>query len=355
MTPYWLLFGLWLIGTIHFARPSQDTNSNRLFAVACAITAFMIGLRYQVGGDWEPYLNIYNSIYFQSLIPALGLTDPGYAVVNWIAARLDTGIWLPNLVCAILFTAGVGRLASRQPQPWLAMLVAVPYFIIVVAMGYTRQAAAIGIVCFAIADAGEQNVGRTVILIAIAALFHKTAILMLPLALGPIAVRKIVTTVLGVIAFLALFALLLRGQSDQMINSYAQSNYNSQGAAVRIAMNVVAGSIYLLLERRFILSSYQKIYWRCNAIASFASIIALSSLSASSGVDRLSLFLIPLQMVTLSRVPLSLAKSGNILIQALFSVIGYCFIVEFVWLNFADNAGLWIPYSTTFLQVLYNK
>jgi len=352
VTPYYVLFGLWLIGTIHFARSSENTNSNRLFAVACVLTALMIGLRYQVGGDWEPYLNIYDSIYFQPLIPALGLSDPGYAFFNWLAARLDTGIWLPNMVCAILFMAGVGRLASRQPQPWLAMLVAVPYFVIVVAMGYTRQAAAIGIVCFAIADAGEKNIGRTIVLIGIAALFHKTAILMLPLAIGPIAVRKILTAVLSGIAFLGLFALLLRGQSDQMIMSYAQSDYNSQGAPVRIAMNVLAGGIFLLLSKRFTLNRYQNLYWRFNAFASFISIIALATLSASSGVDRLSLFLIPLQMVTLSRVPQALSGSRKLILPALFAVVGYCFTVEFVWLNFAENAGLWIPYSTTLFHGL---
>lgn len=312
----------------------------------------MIGLRYEVGGDWGPYLQIYDSIYFQPLIPALSLSDPGYAFFNWLAARLGTGIWLPNMVCAILFMAGVGRLASRQPQPWLAMLVAVPYFIIVVAMGYTRQAAAIGIVCFAIADAGEKNIGRTVILIGIAALFHKTAILMLPLALGPIAIRKIVTMILGGVAFLVLFLILLRGQSDHLINSYAQSDYNSQGAGVRIAMNVLAGGIFLLLYKRFTLTKFQEVYWKLNSFASFLSVIALSSLSASSGVDRLSLFLIPLQMITFSQLPQALSGSRKLILPFLFAVIGYYFMVEFIWLNYGDNARLWIPYSTTLFHGL---
>lgn len=37
------------------------------------------------------------------------------------------------------------RFARSQPDPWLAVLVAVPYLVIVVAMGYSRQAVAIGI------------------------------------------------------------------------------------------------------------------------------------------------------------------------------------------------------------------
>lgn len=349
VTFYWLLFGFWLLGTVHFTRPSQAINSARAFTVVAVLTALMIGLRYRVGGDWEPYLHIYESIYFQPLLPALQLSDPGYAFANWIAARTDTGIWLPNLVCAILFTAGVGRLASRQPQPWLAMLVAVPYMIIVVAMGYTRQAAAIGIVSFAIADATERNLGRTIVLVGIAALFHKTAILMLPLALGPVALRQPLTALVGVVSFLILFVVLLRSQSTDMITNYAQSDYDSQGAGIRISMNVAAGAVFLLLRKRMGLDPYQRTYWTLNAVLAFASILALASLSASSGVDRLALFLIPLQLVALSRLPQALSGSVRPLPSVLFGIVGYSFAVQFVWLNYAANAQWWIPYNTVIL------
>lgn len=349
MIPYWLLFGLWLTGTFLFARAPQSVNSRRVFTAACVLTALMVGLRYEVGGDWEPYLHIYETIYFQPLLPALEVSDPGYAFINWLSAQLDAGMWIPNLICGILFVTGVGRLASRQPQPWLAMLIAVPYFIIVVAMGYTRQAAAIGIVCFATADANERNIPRTVILIAMAALFHKTAILMLPLALGPVALRRIFTAVMGGVAFLLLFALLLRSQSDQLIASYAQSTYDSQGAGIRIGMNVLAGALFLVLRKKMVMQPYQKTFWLLNAFLTFASLFALFNLSASSGVDRLALFLIPLQMVVLSRLPQTLSTSGKQLPSVLIGVIAYCFAVQFVWLTFGQNAQSWIPYSTVIL------
>lgn len=351
MTPYWLLFGLWLIGTLQFARSVQNTNSNRVFAAACILTALMIGLRYRVGGDWYAYLDIYENIYFQSLVPALGFSDPAYAFANWIGAQIDAGVWFPNLVCGILFTAGIGRLAMRQPQPWLAMLVAVPYFTIVVAMGYTRQAAAIGIICFAVADASDRTMLRTVALIGAAALFHKTAILMLPLALGPIALRKALTAVVGAVAFLVLFAVLLRSQSNDLITNYAQSSYDSQGAGIRIAMNVVAGGLFVLLRKRMEMSDYQRTYWTLNALLTFISVFALLNLSASSGVDRLALFLIPLQMVTLSRLPVVLSAHGKGLPSMLLGVILYCFAVQFVWLNYADNSKSWVPYSTVLLPI----
>ena len=351
MTPYWLLFGLWLAGSLNFARSSRSRIGQTLFAVLCVLTALMIGLRYQVGGDWNAYYLIYANIYFQPFFTALDFSDPGYAALNWLGAQVNTGMWFPNLVCAILFMGGVGRLAARQPQPWLAMLVAIPYFVIVVAMGYTRQAAAIGIMSFAIADANENNLKRTIIIIAVAALFHKTAILMLPLALGPIALRKLATAVFGGFAFLILFVLLLQDQSDALITNYVQSNYDSQGAAIRIAMNVLAGGVFLLLRKRMGLDPYQQTYWTLNALLTFLSVIALVNVSASSGVDRLALFLIPLQMVALSRLPQALSSTDKPVISAVFGVILYAFAIQFVWLNFATNANSWLPYSSTIVPI----
>ena len=348
MTAYWLLFALWTIGSINFAREKVSMNSVRLFVVAAVVTTLMIGLRFEVGGDWRPYLAIYDEIYFQSFWDSLSLTDPAYATLNWIAIQMDFGIWAVNLACGAIFTLGVGQLALRQPNPWLAMLVAVPYFIIVVAMGYTRQAAAIGVLCLAIADADDKNFVRTIVLVAVGALFHKTAILMLPILMLPIMKRNILIGALGGLAFIVLFTALLSGNSDTLIANYAQSEYDSQGAAIRIAMNVVAAVTFLIFRNKMPMSDYQKSIWTYCSLLSLVSVVALISLSASSGVDRLALFLIPLQMMTYSRLPY-IGKDFSGKIPLLLGVISYSFAVQFVWLNYADNANSWIPYSTVIL------
>jgi hypothetical protein len=353
MTAYWLLFAIWALGSVQFTRGRLATNSIKLFVLASVLTILMIGLRFEVGGDWLPYQAIYETIYFQSFIDALGVTDPGYATLNWVAIQLNFGIWAVNLVCGALFVFGIGRLALRQPNPWLAVLVAVPYFIIVVAMGYTRQAASIGIICIAIADAKDTNFVRTIVLVAVAALFHKTAILMLPVLLLPIMKRNFLIGALGGLAFVILFAILLGGKSDTLVANYAQSNYDSQGAAIRVAMNVVAGIVFLTLRGRMPMPDYQRSLWTYNALLSLLSVFALVTLSASSGVDRLALFLIPLQMMTYSRLPYVLSGRAAS-IPLLFATVAYAFAVEFVWLNFADNADSWVPYHTV-LSSLINR
>lgn len=343
--PYWLLFVLWSVGAVQAQRRHERDPRGLFFVVAVCTTILMIGLRFEVGGDWGSYERIYNDIFFLSLPAALKTTDAGYALLNWLGAQTELGIGLVNVCCAALFMGGFAKLAWRQPNPFLAVLVAVPYLIIVVAMGYTRQAAAIGVICFALADASERRLIRMVMLIGIAALFHKTAILILPIALIPIFRRSVVLGSLGAVLFAVLFVLFLRDTSDTLVTNYVQSTYDSQGAAIRVAMNVVAAVLFLLLRKRIDMPSFQKSYWTTCAILAIVSMVALATTSASSGVDRISLYLIPLQAVFYSRLPYLLGQRGRAVPSILIGVIAYSFLVQFVWLNFADNANFWIPFT----------
>lgn len=348
MNPYWSLFAVWAVGAVQFARRAERPRSNVLFVLAAVLTAAMVGLRYDVGGDWETYNRIYEQISFQPLWEGLALSDPAYALLNWISGQFDWGIWFPNLVCGIVFTAGVARLANRQPNPWLAILIAVPYLIIVVAMGYTRQAAAIGVVCWAIADARPDRLTRLAGLIFFAALFHKTAILILPIALIPVFRRNALFGIVGVGVFAVLFAYTLLSSSEKFITVYANSNYDAQGAAIRVAMNVVPAFLYLILGKKMTFPPFQRSFWTMNAVLALVSVPALLSVSASTGVDRLALFLIPLQMVVYGQLPYVLSRKGSGSTPVLLGLLAYCLAVQFVWLNYAVNAQLWIPYTTFF-------
>lgn len=349
MFPYWVIYAIWVAGSVQYSRREFNRESRLFFVTAVLFTVLFVGLRYKVGGDWGAYEEIYENIYFQPLIPALGFSDPGYAVLNWISARLDTGIWLVNLVCSILFMAGVGRLATRQPAPWLAIVVAIPYLIIVVAMGYTRQAAAIGLICFGLSDASERSLGKTVFYVAVATLFHKTAVLLLPVMIAPIATRKPLYGLIGCVLFVGLFAVFLRGKSDQLVANYVQSDYDSQGAAIRVAMNVLAASIFLILRKDMDFTSYQRSVWTYISLLALVSVPALVTFSASSGVDRLSLFLIPMQLVSLSRLPSTIGKTSSAYAFLIFIIITYSFTIQFIWLNYATNATSWLPYKSVIL------
>ena len=77
-----------------------------------------------------------------------------------------------------------------------------------------------------------------------------------------------------------------------------------------------------------------------------AALLCLPIVSfATTAVDRVALYLIPIQIFVFSRIPR--LAGGNIRLRTLLvlGVIAYYAAVLFVWLNFATHAQYWLPYQ----------
>lgn len=312
-------------------------------------TAIMIGLRYEVGADWFNYLDNYNLLQLLSYSQALGTFDVGYATLVFIAGHMNAGIWLANLTCGLIMTLGIMRFCSRQYNPALTFLVAVPYLIIVVGMGYTRQGVAIGIVLAGLADADGRSPFKLIMFVLGAALFHRTALLVLPLALAPLVRRNMLHAIVGAIVSAALFTLLLRQSTDQLVTTYITQDYESGGAVVRVAMNVVPAILALWLRNRLGFNDYQRDVWSIFALAALATFPLVLAANFTTAIDRLALFLIPLQLAILPRLPYAIAHNRKTNAQLLLAVCGYSAAVQLVWLVFATHATYWVPYKNVIL------
>jgi hypothetical protein len=106
-------------------------------------------------------------------------------------------------------------------------------------------------------------------------------------------------------------------------------------------MGLVAACVFLLRRKDFGFSAHEDRIWFYFSLACFAALLALIATPSSTAVDRLSLYLMPLQLVILSRTPFVYVSRyfGFALVAA------YCFLVQFVWLNFATHASYWVPYQ----------
>ena len=88
--------------------------------------------------------------------------------------------------------------------------------------------------------------------------------------------------------------------------------------------------------------------WRTFALMAVLAAIALPFVASSVIVDRLSIYLIPLQIFVLSRLPYSTSDQDPGIGMKML-VIVYTGAVLFVWLNYAVNAGSWLPYRNYLL------
>jgi hypothetical protein len=105
-------------------------------------------------------------------------------------------------------------------------------------------------------------------------------------------------------------------------------------------MNLVPAMALLMFRRRLHFSPIEGKMWTYFALAAAAMPLALMVLPSTTVVDRLSLYLIPLQLAVLPRIS-QLFKRRNL---GRLLILLYAALVQFVWLNFAVHAEFWLPY-----------
>ena len=307
---------------------------------------FLIGFRYQVGGDWYSYLDHYNTlenIPFKNIFQ-YGF-DPGHAIVNWIMGKYKLSIYGVNFIYALIFTIGLFIFSMQQPNPFLALAVAFPYLVLVVAMGYSRQSVAIGFFMIALTNMQKQNFWKYVFWVFMAALFHKTALVLLPFALFIKKEKKSwwLYVIILVPAFYGGWNMFIEPHLEHLVNIYVGRHKESSGALIRVLMNSIPAILFIINRKK--MKRIYSVDYKFWLLISIVSISVLFFLSISSTVvDRLSLYLIPLQLLVYSRLPIVYRnKISPKIIKIL--IIGFYGIVLFVWLNFASHANTWIPYQ----------
>lgn len=340
MLPFWLLFLIPALGLVSMGAQRRRGDA-WIWVVAATIFSIFIGFRHQVGGDWFAYEDHFLDVAPMVFEEAIGFGDPGYYAVNWVVAQLGGDLYGVNFVCACIVMTGVAVFARAQPAPWLALLVAVPYLIVVVAMGYTRQSAALGFVLLGLTALGEQKTRKFVVFVGLATLFHKSAVLLFPIAALAASRRRLWTWLwVSVSAGSAAFLLVLES-SEELWTNYVEAQMQSEGGAIRVGMNALPAAVFLLFQNRMGLTVTEKTLWRWLSIFALACVPLISL--ASTAVDRVALYFIPVQMFVFSRLHLVTTQGARSAIVS--AVVVYYATVQFVWLNYATHAQYWVPYQ----------
>jgi hypothetical protein len=344
---YWIMFSILASGALLSA--GADTRRSWLLFIALASipTTLMVGLRWEIGPDWRGYSIIFGYTRLFSLDQSLTHSDPGFFTLMWGIHRFGWSLWTVNFVCALIFVAGLTAFARRQPNSWLAFLVAFPYLVIVIGMSGDRQSVALGLLFFAFNAFERGRLLGFALLLLVGALFHGSVILMLPLCLLSYtqnALQRIVLLAGGAV----LGYYFSRDAFSIYALRYSTDALQSTGVAFRLAMNALAAILFLLFHRRFDLEIHQHTLWRNISFCSLALIPLLIVFPSSTAIDRFLLYLFPLQFVVLSRLPKALSAERQSLGQLTLAIIGYAALVQAVFLSLGKFASFYVPYRSIF-------
>lgn len=348
MLPYWLLFLApalaALDGKPRYGAPRRLSREPGWVFALLGLIVF-VGLRYEVGGDWFNYLgHLTEQVPYMNLADVLNSSEPGYWLVNAVVVHSGGGLVAVNLISAVFFSIGLVVFCRHTPRPWLALTVAVPYLILVVAMGYTRQGVALGFEMLGLIALSRRQTFWFVFWIMLGATFHRTAIVLLPLA-AFVQTRPRFIAFLFVVAGLYLgYQALLSKDIDKLITHYVDASYQSSGALIRLTMNMLPAALFLLFRKRLVMTPLERHLWTLFSLVSVLMFLAFFFTSASTALDRLALYCLPLQLMVLSHVPDIFGRRGRRNTAIVMLILLYCALILFVWLSFANNAYAWLPY-----------
>lgn len=353
---YWILF--LIPATLAISQKSKNsligrTSQNQVgwFIVLFVLTS-VIGLRHEVGEDWKSYMRHVDTAALMTFGEITKVPDPAYFILNWIGSNFGGGVYTVNIICGLLFSIGLISFARSLPRPALAMAVAAPYLILVVAMGYSRQGVAIGISMLGLSYLERSRISKFVLSICLASLFHKSAIVLLFFSII-IRTKNRILTAFAIIGLAAgLFALLALETIELLQFNYLDYQLESDGAGVRVAMNALPAAIFLWYRKKFYLTVNQRLLWTTTSVLAITFIWLLQISPSSTAVDRLALYLIPLQLFVWSHFPDVIGKLGKQNLIPVLMVLFLYALVLFVWLNFANHSQAWIPYKFYIIEFL---
>lgn len=299
------------------------------------------GLRDEVGPDWLAYVYIYDGQVAGPWQEIFSSREPGFSLINKLSESAGWGVYGVNAVCGALFLGGVHRFATRTANAWLATAAVVPFLVFIISMSGIRQAAAIGVVFFLLADWTKNGVLRKVLLILLAATLHNSALFILLFVLWDGSRYPWLRIGVGTVALvLAVRVLDQTGAADVYAQRYLETNVESGGAFYHIVLSALPAALFLTFRRQIAVHG-----WYSGLILR-ASIIAIAMLPmilvSSTGASRLALYLSFVQMWVF---PAFVASHGRRWVGATALCGVYFLAVFFVYFTLGSHVSAYLPYG----------
>ena len=368
MIPYFIPFiFLTILTSLEFTKRFDFLIKNRfLYFLLALLLIFFIGLRYEIGCDWDQYKGLfekYNSFSFMEILKGnynsgIRLHELGHILITSISQN----IYILNLIYSSLFTLPLFYFCFQLKRTYFSLLISYPYYIIVVGMGPIRQAACISLFMVSILLLSKRKYYQHIFFSIISALLHQSSILFNSLILGSFIskLKKVKLTKKNIfILIFTLFVLLYSLPTVLSKFSFYISHYNyvdpkgvrlippAKGAIFIWLINFFPSIIFLKNISKF---NFEKSLNKILIILTTFEFLTFPMIFLNSVIAyRFLLYFFPSSILITSYIPeLELLKIKKYFYFNI--IISLSFISLLVWLKFAFHASCWVPYK----NILFN-
>ncbi len=343
MFPYLIMFSMILISNL-----SPKRFQRYILILLVIFLMFFVGFRKEVGGDWNSYLTWFDRIKIEGLnfsLESMMLSNFGYNLLNALSSKLGWGIYGVNFICAGVFLLGLYYFLRELEYPLMGLLIAYPYLIMVVGMGYTRQSVAIGLTLASLISIKKNRNTLAFFLIVIAITFHKTAAIALLYFIFSKR-RKLFLSVFTIVSILS-FPFLIK-IFQNFYSLYVENPMVSFGGKYRALMNFLPAILWIVLRKTGTFGENygdEKVWDFMSFLAAILSLFAFANLTFG---DRMLLYFYSIQMVFYDRLKSYLDAFQKPVLSNIVT-IGYLSAM-IIWMFFGVHAESWIPYNNLFME-----
>ncbi|MFN4113447.1 MAG: EpsG family protein [Sphingomonadaceae bacterium] len=346
MYPYLIMLGLPAV--LAYLTGRQTQAGIGLLVVFLLFTA-VIGLRYEIGPDWWAYLNQLRVMPQQSLGTLAERGELGWAILVQFSDSMGWGIHGLAIASGLVFCIGLFAIARACQEPMLAVVAAVPYLSIAVAMSGMRQAMAIGIVFFLIAKWYRYPVWLKIVLVLVAASFHFSALALLLV----VALDSRMQLGRRIVAGAFVFAVVAWqvSTSDIRVDRYTRTYFedgaaaSAEGALYHVLLTAVPCLAYFFMRRRWI-----ELYGRISIIDILAAIGVIALVFVfffPTATDRMTLYFSAVALIIQGNFPqLWRGRTEQMLVRTGIVVLNAVAMMTF--LIAGNKAGSFVPYKSVF-------
>lgn len=242
MLVYLVNIFLIIVWALVFNIGKRTQRKKILFVVICFVQLYLISAyRYNIGADYKMYADGFFDMAIDVSRNGFNLTgyedwEIGFILFNKIIAVFTADSSVFFVISSLLPLIGPAYLIIRYSgNPFISVFLYVNLYLFYLDINFVRQGIAMSILCFAYGFLRDKKFWRFVLIVALAACFHLTAVYMIPVFL--ICLMKVNTRTLILYLFGLLFYYIL---SDGLLNIVLASFHNEYSGSIFIENGVFA-------------------------------------------------------------------------------------------------------------------
>ena len=336
-------------------------SNKYLYYLIALFFIIFIGLRYEVGCDWQQYKEMFEKFNSLNLLEIIErnffakqkLQEIGHIILTLVSQN----IYVLNFIYSIIFSLPLFYFCSQLKRKYFTLLISYPYYIIVIGMGPIRQAACISLFMLSILLVSKKKYYSHFFLTVTSALLHQSSILFNSIIFGSLLnqfkkIKFSKKNILIIFLLSLIFLYCLPSITQKFIFYINIYDFRDQNG-VRL-INPAKSAIYIwflhFITSIIFIKNISKFDFnnslnRILILLSIFDFLLLPIIFLNSVIAyRFLLYLFPSSILITSKVPdlklFNINKNYYINI-----IIGLSLLSLIIWLNFAFHSSCWVPYK----------